>query len=232
MTHVDITKLAYERITDRYYKASYLGLECIMDTTNGYVNGTKLCSVEKDRSKSFIFYIKSTKYKILKTYYMTNIRDFSSDLTIKVTTGPKEIRGTYLHPILFLDLAIWISPSAYTKATRIISDALVRESNTEDKIDMLEKKLEDALAKREEAERKAEVIMVKIVLQNEKTYAKIDKASRDSDEAISKIKLSLKRVETKVDKLNEEDEPDVRSKFAHNCWWPSRNILAFYSRKS
>lgn len=232
MTHVDITKLAYEKITNRYYKAIYLGLECIMDTTNGYINGTKLCSIDKDKTKRFINYIKSTKYKILKAYYMSNISDFSSELTIKVTDGPKEIRGTYLHPILFLDLAIWISPSAYIKATRIVSDALVRESNNEDKIDRLEKRLEEALAKREDAEKKAEVIMVKIVLQNEKTHAKLDKASRDSEEAISKIKLSLKRVETRIENLNEEDNNhDENFKFSRNCWWPSRNILSFYSRR-
>ena len=121
MTHNDITKLAYEKITDRYYKAKYLGLECIMDTTNGYINGTKFCSAYKDKSKKFVNYINNGRYKILATYYMSTVRNFSSDLYIKVKDGVKEVRGTYLHPILFLDLAIWISPTAYTKANKIIN---------------------------------------------------------------------------------------------------------------
>ena len=65
----DITKLAYEKITDRYYKARYLGLECIMDTTNGYINATNLCLSTKDKSKRIVKYIDGLRCKILINYY-------------------------------------------------------------------------------------------------------------------------------------------------------------------
>ena len=42
--NLDITKLAYEKINNKYSKAIYLGLECIMDINNGYINATKFCS--------------------------------------------------------------------------------------------------------------------------------------------------------------------------------------------
>ena len=232
MTNVDITKLAYEKITDRYYKARYLGLECIMDTTNGYINGTKFCSAYKDKSKKYINYINMARYKILTTYYLTNVCNFSSDLSINVKDGVKEVRGTYLHPILFLDLAIWISPTAYTKATRIVTDALVRESEGEDRILRLEKTIEEALHRRSLAEEKTQELMVKIIIQNDKTHTKIDKASKDTEESASRVRLSLKRVETRIEKLSEEGEkPKENLNFTWRRWWPSRNVSVFFKKK-
>ena len=232
MTHNDITKLAYEKITDRYYKAKYLELECIMDTTNGYINGTKFCSAYKDKSKKFVNYINMARYKILATYYMSNIRNFSSELYIKVKEGVKEVRGTYLHPILFLDLAIWISPIAYTKANRIITDALIREAEGEDRILRLEKTIEDSLHRQSLAVEKTEALMVKIIIQNDKTHNKIDKTSKDTEDSMSRVKLSLKRVETRLENLSDEGEkPNENLHFTWRRWWPSRNISVFFNKK-
>ena len=232
MTYNDITKLAYEKITDRYYKAKYLGFECIMDTTNGYINGTKFCLAYKDKSKKFVNYINNGRYKMLATYYMGNVRNFSSDLYIKVKDGVDEVRGTYLHPILFLDLAIWISPIAYTKANRIITEALVSESEGEDRILRLEKTIEEILRKQSAAEQKTDALMVKIIIQNDKTHAKIDKTSRDAEESASRVRLSLKRVETRIENLSEEGEkPKENLHFTWRRWWPSRNISVFFKKK-
>ena len=231
MTDKEITKLAYEKITDRYYKARYLGLECIMDITNGYINGTKFCLESKDKSKKFVNYIIMARYKILVAYYLSNITDYQSELSIKVIEGVKEVRGTYLHPILFLDLAIWISPTAYIKASRIITDALVRKSDGEDRIIRLEKTLEKALTKRLIAEETSDALMVKIIIQNEKTHTKLDKVSKDTEESASKVKLSLKRVETKLEKLSEEEEKSRDNlTFSSRRWWPSRNISLFFKK--
>jgi len=229
MTHNDITKLAYEKITDRYYKARYLGLECIMDTTNGYINGTKFCTSSKDKTKKFVNYINMARYRVLATYYLTNISDYSSELYIKVKDGVKEVRGTYLHPILFLDLAIWISPTAYMKASRIITDALVRESDGEDRMSRLEKTIEEALSRRSYVEEKTDAMMVKIIVQNEKTHTKLDKAYKDSEENANRFKLSLRRVETKIEKISEE-EVKHHEKFSWRRWWPSRNISVLFKK--
>lgn len=232
MTHNDIKKLAYEKITDRYYKAKYLDLECIMDTTNGYINGTKFCSAYKDKSKKFVNYINNGRYKILASYYMSNVRKFSSDLYIKVKDGEKEVRGTYLHPILFLDLAIWISPTAYTKANKIITDALVSETEGEDRILRLEKSIEEILRRQSAAEQRTDTLMVKIIIQNDKTHAKLDKVCKDTEEYVSRVKLSLKRVETRIENLSEEGEkPKENLHFTWRRWWPSRNISVFFKKK-
>ena len=229
MTHNDITKLAYEKITDRYYKARYLGLECIMDTTNGYINGTKFCTSSKDKTKKFVNYINMARYRVLATYYLTNISDYSSELYIKVKDEVKEVRGTYLHPILFLDLAIWISPTAYMKASRIITDSLVRESDGEDRMSRLEKTIEEVLSRRSYVEEKTDAMMVKIIVQNEKMHTKLDKAYKDSEENSNRFKISLRRVETKIDKISEE-EVKQHEPFSWRRWWPSRNISVFFKK--
>jgi hypothetical protein len=194
----EITKLAYEKITDRYYKARYLGLECIMDTTNGYINGTKLCLLAKDKSKRIVKYIDGLRCKMLINYYMSNITQYSADLSLHVVDGLKEIRGTYLHPILFLDLAIWISPSAYIKANTIITDALLREKETDketrvnEKLDNLDKSLEEAIKKKEELIK----IIRQDIIQHQNAF---DKRLENIVNDNSTIKLYLKRIETKIE---------------------------------
>ena len=181
MSDTDITKLAYEKITDKYYRAKYLGMECIMDISNGFINGTNFCLSARNKTKILSNYINRTRYKFMVPYYMSNITNYSSDLFIKVTQGIKEIRGTYLHPILFLDLAIWICPAAYIKATKIISNALIKDSKSdEDRLSILEEKLEFALKQNEKSEKRAEELMVRIIIQNEKTHARLDKTDKNS----------------------------------------------------
>ena len=51
MSDTDITKLAYEQITDKYYRAKYLGMECIMDISNGFINGTNFCLSARNKTK-------------------------------------------------------------------------------------------------------------------------------------------------------------------------------------
>jgi len=43
MTTNKFSILAYELINDKYSKAKYLGIECIMETKTGYINATKFC---------------------------------------------------------------------------------------------------------------------------------------------------------------------------------------------
>ena len=52
MTSNDITKLAYEKINDKYSKEKYLDIECIMDNTTGYINATKFCASVSNGKKN------------------------------------------------------------------------------------------------------------------------------------------------------------------------------------
>ena len=136
------TTLRYKKITDKYYKINYLGLNCIMDISNGYINCSKFYP---EKSKRITTYLDRIRYKIFASYYISNITQYSADLSIEVTDVIKKAKGMYLHPILFLDLANWISPIIYHKAIRIISDVFIKEIDVEDKLENIENTLTKVL---------------------------------------------------------------------------------------
>ena len=122
---MDVTKLAYEPINEKYSKAKYLGIECIMDMTNGYINATKFCASAGD-GKTFNQYLKTDRCKNL-IEFLENHLVINDQMKITVTGGQNiDLRGTYVHPDLLLDLSSWLSPSAYYKASQIVKNFLVR----------------------------------------------------------------------------------------------------------
>jgi hypothetical protein len=203
MVYIDITKLAYEKITDVYYKVVYLGLDCIVNIETGYINGTKLCLSCKNTSKTIDNYINHYRYKLLISYYMSNISDHAEELFVKVKDSIKEIRGTYVHPILFLDLAIWISPRAYINASKIISTTLLHENENKEVLTRIENGIVESINR----ETNSEIAIEKIAIQNEKLYAKVSKSSKDTEENMMKIKNSLKRVETIIQENHSRKKP-------------------------
>ena len=233
---LDITKLAFEKINDQYSKANYLGTECIMDMKTGYINATKFCSAVSDKTKRFDSYIRSDRYKNLLEYMKTSPQ-YYGDLSNQVTTGVNELRGTYLHPDLLLDLSSWISPAAYVRASRIVKNVLIREKEDEImkakiligekdcKIDNLKKIFEESEKRREDAEKRAEQMLLKMTLQNEKTHItlkqtniKLDKTEKTLEKAEvdnNKIKTTLNRVETRIDKIVDEIVPHAKQASLH-----------------
>jgi hypothetical protein len=225
-----ITTLAYEKINDQYYKAKYLGLECIMDMKTGYINATKFCA-SSDKSKRFANYIRSDRYKNLFDYIKSSSQYRDDELSIQITGGINvDLRGTYLHPDLLLDLSSWISPAAYIRASQIVKNVLVREKEDEiraltgDK-SRLEKMFEEEKIERREAEKRAEEMLLKMTLQNEKTHItlettniKLDNTTKTLEKAEidnAKIKTTLKRVETRIDLIVDEIVPPARQVSLH-----------------
>ena len=199
-SNMDITKLAYEKINERYSKAKYLDLECVMDTQTGYINATKFCTAASGGKKMLKHYLETDRYKNL-------ITSSTGELSIQVSDGSYELRGTYFNSELLLDLTSWVSAAAYKRASKIVKDALIRERDDEiralkgDKCDLV-KMLEASDKKREEAEKLAEDMLLKMTLQNEKTHNKLDETSEKLDDAKidnTKLKVALKRVKKIVE---------------------------------
>ena len=214
--NLDITILADMKINDRYSKITYLGLECIMDMTTGYINATKFCSSASDESKRFDNYIANTRYKKLFDYMISAPEYSGAEIIKKLEGGRPDLRGTYLHPDLLLDLASWISPSAYIKASRIVSNHLIREKEYEirkltgDKCELV-KMLEEEKKERRQADKENKQLLLDMKLQNEKTHSKLDKTHTKLD----KTKDILKRVETRVEKIVEEVVPPTKQVSLH-----------------
>ena len=117
--------IAYEKLNERYYKAKYLGLECIIDTQTGYINATKFYISAKSLSavrprKNMINYFKSDEYKELVRLYQKETG--SVDPVIKQTTGDYEFRGTYFKREILVHFAMWVSAAAYSKALTIVKN--------------------------------------------------------------------------------------------------------------
>ena len=119
---LDITKLAFEKINDQYSKANYLGTECIMDMKTGYINATKFCASVGDKTKRFDHYIANSRYKNLLKYMKTSPEYSGQKLSIQVITGVNELRGTYVHPDLLLDLSSWISPIVFVTIIKMLNE--------------------------------------------------------------------------------------------------------------
>ena len=122
--------IAYEKINEKYYKAKYLGLECVINTQTGYINATKFYISAKSLSavrpgKNMINYLKSDGYKELVALYPKEAEPVEP--VIKETTGDYELRGTYFEPELLLHFAMWVSAAAYNRAMTIVKNNIIAD---------------------------------------------------------------------------------------------------------
>ena len=106
MNAQSITNLAYESINEKYSRAKYGEFNVIMDMSNGYINGTKLCSdgnkkiyhwMENKSNKELIKYFEECQYgaqnSVRQTYEVRN------------GTNSNNINGTYVHSDLIPHIA-------------------------------------------------------------------------------------------------------------------------------
>ena len=75
--NLDITKLAYEKINDKYSKAKYGEFDVIMDMTTGYINATKLCT---DGGKQVKAWLRNDGNKELIKYFVPPTKQTSATL--------------------------------------------------------------------------------------------------------------------------------------------------------
>ena len=105
-----------------------------------------------------------------------------------------------MHPDLLLDLASWISPAAYVRASGIVKNFLIREKEDEirrlsgDKC-RLEIMLEKESIERREAEKRAEQMLIKMTLQNEQTHIKLD----NTEKILENTNIKLENTNVKLD---------------------------------
>ena len=106
--------LSFHKIDEKYSKIKYFDLECIMNMETGYVNVTDFCSAASGGEKNITEYLVSDRYKDLITEYTEEGSSAGNRQTIN--------NVTYFHPILFIDLASWISTDAHIMASTVAAD--------------------------------------------------------------------------------------------------------------
>ena len=93
---------------------------------NGYVNATKMC--DKISNKRFRDWKSTKRTNDLINDLISMSADKSADPIITITTGENDLRGTYVHTDLVLDIACWISGVFYLKTSKIVTEYHNRES--------------------------------------------------------------------------------------------------------
>jgi len=108
--------LSFHKIDEDYSKVQYFDLECIMNMETGYVNVTEFC---RSNGKNIVDFLVSDKYNVLITEYTEEGSSAGNRQTINGVT--------YFHPLLFIDLASWISTEAHVMASRIVADFFFKQ---------------------------------------------------------------------------------------------------------
>ena len=226
--NLNITNLAYEKINDKYSKAKYGEFDVIMNMTTGYINATKLCT---DGGKHMKNWTRNDGNKELIDVFNKKINNQLNFEPVLICDDSYGItRGTYVHPKLITHIASWVSPAFAWKVSEIVNNFLIKEKEDEImktkflvkqkdcKIDELKIMLEKESEERRKSEKRAEQMLLKMTLQNEKTHTKLDKTEKTLEKAEidnSKIKTTLKRVETRIDKIVDEIVPPAKQISLH-----------------
>ena len=215
MNSQSITNLAYESINDKYSKAKYGDFDVIMDMSNGYINGTKLCA---DGGKFLKNWLRNDNNKdLIKTFegMVESSAHIRAELLINNMAGMYELRGTYVHPKLIPHIASWVSSMFAFKVSEIVNNFLAREREEEirrltgDKC-RLEKMLDEAKQQRdvdrEEYKQRDEYnkrMLQKMIDQNEKTHDKLNNAHQKLDDTQKTLEVTHAKLD-KADNANEE----------------------------
>ena len=113
-----ITKLAYQKINDKFSKAMYGDIDVIMDIDNGYINATKLCTDKGKNIKNWLG--KARSKELIKSFKKTD------PLYVNVT-GDNDLRGTYIHPALIPTIVAWLYPLFDRRVAKIVNNFILNK---------------------------------------------------------------------------------------------------------
>jgi len=209
-----IKKLAFESIDDIHSKALYGDFTVTMNTTNGYINATKLCA---DGGKRFDHWLENKGNKeMIKCFgeFIKSSPGIPGELSIMNMSGSYETRGTYVHPDLIPHIASWVSPAFAYKVSKIVNNFLIREKEAEiERLTgaktRLELMLEESNRERRAHEERAEKMLQDMKDQNEKTHVKLYEVNHKLDKAddvIEELQIAVSEVNHKLDKADNDIE--------------------------
>lgn len=94
---------------------------------DGFVNATAMCKANRKHLPHYMANERTREY----LQALAGSVGFPTDrLTVTTMTGPNELRGTWVHPRLAIDLARWISPAFAVWMDGWFLDSLARPNST------------------------------------------------------------------------------------------------------
>ena len=127
------TAVVFEDIKEtggRYRWMSHLNVHVIEDTSNSYINATKMCAMygqtKKGQPKHFTDWKYTNKQFIVSIESMLHLSKEQSMYSI--INGRDSIKGTYIHRDLAMHLAMWCSVEFGFKVYKMIHACIEREN--------------------------------------------------------------------------------------------------------
>lgn len=117
----DIGNICFEDIDENFQYCNFNGVKVILMKKNGYINATKLCQAVSGRR--FSNWLRCTQTNELIKAASKSTKISTSKLMVMIYGGKNTtISGTYVHPILITQIALWISPEFAIKISNWIEE--------------------------------------------------------------------------------------------------------------
>ena len=222
----DIRNTKFKDINDEYAWAKLSDFKVIMMMSNGYINATDFCKKVGKEFKNW----KANAYSkelILEVASSVGLSTLPEKLMIRNMTSSMDkmyLRGTYVHPKLMINIAMWSSAKYGSLVSDIVIDFHAREAieekdrllqKKEDKIDRLSRKVDKQSEEIHEllSENKKQSEEVhELLSENKKHTEKLDKMNGKN----KKLKKVIKHLVDKVEDIHEQNE-DIIEKIEDIC---------------
>ncbi|BCS83577.1 N-domain protein [Cotonvirus japonicus] len=128
----------YKNTKSRYVYGQYGDFVVIIDYQTSYINISKLC-IQAGKDFNDWIKLKCNNDMVNVIERVLKSTDTITKIKIDLKTGPNEIRGTYIHPIIVPIIMSWCNPNYAMEFGKIVNSHLInefrRESDLYKKID-------------------------------------------------------------------------------------------------
>ena len=202
--------VAFQDVNEEYAWVNYGQFKLLMMKRNGYVNVTKMCD---EGDKHFRFWRQNKRsIELIKLIDLNGYDGIPSDSLITITKGENDLRGTYAHPDLVLDIACWLSGEFYLKASKIVREYFNKQEREKlaelhrievNKLEGEKTKLETKFDRLEEEFKKADEERKKADEERKKADEERKKADEERKKAEIRYIEMCKKYDIQYDNISE-----------------------------
>ena len=193
----------------RYRWTRYLNIRVIEDTTNGYINATKMCAMygktKNGKEKQFRKWKYSNEH-FIQLVSSSVLRTPDELVPCAVTGGQIEIiRGTYVHRDLAVKLASWCSDEFGYMVSKIINSHIEAENR------MLREQKDSLLLRIDELMKKTDSAVEEMKIQNDEIKAQNNAMKAQSDglqSTLNKVFCAVTSIQDQV--VYKAENPKVK----------------------
>jgi hypothetical protein len=129
MQSTDMSAVTFIPITSEYARSTYADFEVVVQMSTGYINASKLCGLamtKAGKQKEFSRWQRNDTAQRLISAVAKELGMIPSMLLREVRDVCIQLRGTYVHHMLVLDIITWADAAFYVKAAVIVNACVAR----------------------------------------------------------------------------------------------------------